>query len=153
MRVEAEIAAGPRRELHLLDGPRLAALRVAPHLGRGEGVERIVEHGIDGDQLALEMGRELGDLNAVLGRLPFQLVAIGLARGRLVEVDEALVPGGDLHPLVAERGGPAADRAEAVMGRLVADELGQEDRGALDGLHVAFPLVMSGSFARSRRRG
>ena len=47
VRVEAEIAARPRRELHLLDRPFLALLRVAPHLRRGEGVEGIVKDRVD----------------------------------------------------------------------------------------------------------
>ena len=51
--------------LHLVDRPLGARLRVAAHFRRREGVEAGVIGRIDRDELALQMGRELGDLDAV----------------------------------------------------------------------------------------
>ena len=154
VRVEAEIAARSRRELDLLGRPFLACLGVAAHLRRGESVERVVKDGIDRDQLALQMGRELGDLDPVLGGGALQLVAIGLALRGLLEVDEARVPGRDLHALVAERRRPAADRIEGVERRLVADELREEDRRSLDRFHCFYPVPVrvAQAFAHCLRR-
>ena len=45
----------------LLDGPGLAGFGIATEIGRGEPVEGDVVSGMDCDQLALEMGGELGD--------------------------------------------------------------------------------------------
>ena len=56
---------------------------------------------MDGDHLALEMGRELADRDADVGELALDLVAIGLALIGLVEVEERAVPGRDLDGLVA----------------------------------------------------
>ena len=52
--------------MHLLDRPFLPRRRIAAHLRRGEAVEQLVVGRMDGDELALEMGRKLGDLDAVL---------------------------------------------------------------------------------------
>ena len=50
-------------QLHLLDRPGLARLGVAAHLRRREAVERLVIGRMHGDELALQMGRQLGDLD------------------------------------------------------------------------------------------
>jgi hypothetical protein len=141
MGIEAEIAAGARRELDLVNRPFLACLRLAADFRGGEGVEGIVIGRVDRDELSLEMGGKLGDFDAVPGGSALQFIAIGLALGRLPEVDQARVPGGNLHSLVTERRRPAADRIEAVEGRLVADELRQVDRRSLDRFHRFLRLV------------
>ena len=83
-----------------------------------------------GDQLALQMGRELGDLRGrAAAHDALDLVAIGFGLGRLLQVEQARVPGRDLHALVAERGRPAADRVERIERRLVAGELREEEAG------------------------
>ena len=53
--------------MHLLDRPFLRALRVAPDLRRRKAVEGLVEGRMNGDELALQMGRKFGDLDAVRG--------------------------------------------------------------------------------------
>jgi hypothetical protein len=88
-----------------------------------------------GDELALKMRREFGDLHAVRVHDSGDLVAIGGRIRGLPEVDEAGVPGGDLDTLVAEGGRPAADRVERVERSLVACELRKEKAGTLHGLH------------------
>src|SRR4029077_17524925 len=96
-RVEAEVAAGRRRGFDLLDGPAGAGLGLATHGRGGEAVdERIVRRG-DGDEVALEMGRELGDDQAMLPESALDLVTVGPARGRLLEVEQTRVPGGNLN--------------------------------------------------------
>jgi hypothetical protein len=64
---------------------------------------------MDGDELALEMGRELGDRDAVLACLARDLVAVVLALRGAGEIEETPVPGRDLHALVAALGRPGGD--------------------------------------------
>jgi hypothetical protein len=121
--------------MQLLHRPLLAPGRVVAHFGRGEAVEAGVVGRMHGHQLALQMSRELGDLDAVPPEHAFHFVAVGLAfRGRL-EIEEAGVPARDLHPLVAQARRPPGDGLERIEGCAVARELGQEDGRALDGLH------------------
>ena len=121
----------------LVDRPFLPFGGLAVHGGRREGVECLVIRRMDGDELSLEMGRELGDLDAVRFRDAEHLVAIGLRLCRLLEVEDAAVPARDLHALVAERRRPFADGGKRVERRRVARELGKEDGWPLDVLgHV-----------------
>ena len=114
------------RQAHLFVRPLLPRLRVAPHLRRGESVEHRVVGRMDGDELPLQMGRELGDLDPVGPRHAHELVAIVLRRRRLLEVDQPAVPGRHLHAEVAKPGGPLGDRVPRVERRRVAGELRQE---------------------------
>ncbi len=129
---EPEVARGPRRHDDLFDRPGLPGLRIAVEVRRREGVEGIVIGRVHGDELALKVGRELGDGETVGRDRAGDLVAIGLRFGRAREVEEARVPGRDLHALVAEPRGPAADGVEAVERRGIARELGQEQAGAFE---------------------
>ena len=97
---------------HLFDRPFLPRGRVAVHFRRREAVERFVEGRVHRDELALQMRGELGDGEPVTRRDSRELVAIGLRRSGLGEIDEATVPGGNLHALVTERSRPFADRIE-----------------------------------------
>src|SRR5437667_3310515 len=71
---------------------------------------------------------------------PANLIAIGLAVGRALEIEQPGVPGGELHTLVAVPGGPARDLIEAVERRGVAQELRQIDGRTLDRLHSLLSL-------------
>ena len=111
---EGRVAVSPMlrrlgRRQQLLDRPFLA-LGGRLHLGRREGVERLVVGRVDRDELALQMGRQFGDREPVAFRDPGDLVAIGLRVRGLGEIEQPAVPGRDLHALVAERGRPFADR-------------------------------------------
>ena len=128
----AEPAAGLRGQLQLLDRPGLPRLGMPVELARREAVELAVVGGVRGDQLALKMRRQLGDLDAVGGADALDLVGIVLALGGLLEIEQPCVPGRDLDALVAQPGGPLGDRVERIERREVARELGEEDGGALD---------------------
>ncbi len=65
MRIETQIARGLGASYDLLDRPFLPLLRLAVNCRRREGIEGLVIGGMDRDELALQMGRELGDLDAV----------------------------------------------------------------------------------------
>jgi hypothetical protein len=79
------------------------------HLSRRESVERLVEGGIDRDKLTLQMGRKLGNRQAVAFGRSGDLVAIGLRLRSLGEVEQASVPSRNLDTLVAKRRGPFAN--------------------------------------------
>src|SRR5437763_11669016 len=100
--------------------------------------------------MSQELGRQLGDDEAVPGEHPCDLVAVGLARCRLVEIEEPRVPGRDLDALVAERRGPAREARERIERWLVSGELGEKVRGALDRLHG---MVTLGRSLRGLQRG
>src|SRR5213083_2050084 len=110
----AEPARRARRELHLFDRPGGPRRGIAADFGRREGVERGVVRGMDGHQLALQMRRQLGHLEAALRQDAFYLVTVGLALGGFGEVEQSGVPAGDLDALEAEPRGPAGDGLQVV---------------------------------------
>ena len=141
MRAQAEMTRGVRGHHQLLDRPGLTLGRAPVRLFRREDVERIVVDWIDRDELALQMRREFGDFEPVRRRRSLQLVAIGLRRRRLGQIDEPAVPGRNLHALVAERRRPSADRVERIERRRIARELREEYRRSLDlARHASAPL-------------
>src|SRR6266550_3663918 len=134
---DAEPARRARRELHLLDCPGGPRRGLAADFGRRERVERGVVRGMDGHQLALQMRRQLGHLEAALGQDAFYLVTVGLALGGFGEVEEALIPAGDLDAFEAEPRGPAGDGLQAVERRRIPRELRQEYGRPFDRPHSA----------------
>ena len=50
--------------------------------GVGEAVDRFVVGGVDGDELALQVGGEFGELDAGFGQRAADFVAVGVAFGR-----------------------------------------------------------------------
>ena len=58
MNIKAHVAACFRGERHLLGRPFLPRLRVAAYMFGGERVESLIVHGIDRDELALQVGRD-----------------------------------------------------------------------------------------------
>ena len=134
--VQAEIARGLGGREHLLDRPALARFRIAAHRRRREAVEARVVGRMHRDQLALEVRRELGDLDPGLAADAGHLVAVRLRPRRLLEIEQPRVPGRDLDALVAEHRGPLRDPRERVERRRVARELGEEDRRSLHRLHA-----------------
>jgi len=145
MRADPHVARGGERELHLLDRPFLPGLGIAPDLGRGEAVEGRVVDGVDGDKLALQMGRKLGHLDPVLGGAALEVIAIVLGRRGLRQVDQPGIPAGHLHARVAALGRPFGDRVPGVERRFVACELRQKQRRALYGFHLCLlPVRRSG---------
>ena len=148
---EAEVLRGLRGVEHLLHRPLLPCLGVAANLGRGEAVEAGVVGRVHCDELALQVGREFGDLEAVLRERALDLVAVGLALGGVLQVEQAAVPARDLHALVAQAAGPTADGVERVERCRVAGELGQEDGRALDRLHVSLLWTARPSAGRAGR--
>src|SRR5271166_246893 len=117
---------------HVFDRPFPPFRRLAPYLLRREGVECVVVSRIHGDELGGHVAGEFGDRQAVALGDAGDLVAIGLRLRRLVDVDEPVDPGRNLHALVAERGRPPAHAVERIERRRVADELIQENRRTLD---------------------
>jgi hypothetical protein len=106
------------------------------HLFRREVVELQVVRRMHGDELALQVRGELGDLDLVLRGDALQLVAVRLALRGLREIHDAGVPGRQLHADVAVARGPLAHVVEVLQVRAVARELREENRGSLDRLHV-----------------
>ena len=144
-----EPARGLRRLQHLIDRPFLPRLRLAMQMRRREGVEGFVIGRMHGDELALQMRRELRHLEPVIRQRAAQLVAIRIRRGGALEIEEARIPARDLHALVAERGRPAGDRVEAVERGLVAGELRQEEARAV---HRRGHQMLAPGLASARRR-
>ena len=139
---QAEVAAGLGGRAQLALGPFAPAGRVG-QLGRGEGGEQPVVGRVHRQELALQVGGEFGDLQPALGQPALDVVAVGLAVGGQLDVEGRADAGRHLHPLVAERGGPAGQAVQGVERRLRAQELGQEDAGAFQGSHRFQPFAAS----------
>ena len=102
-----------------------ALLGVAAQVRGALPVEHRVIGRVDGNHLALEMGREFADCDADIGKLALDLVAIGLALVGEIEIEKAGVPGWNLDSLVSVVLGPPRDAFEGVVRRRVAGELRQ----------------------------
>ena len=143
VRAEPEILRGARRLEHLLDGPLLARRRIATHLLGREAVEGVVVRGMHGDELTLQVRRELGDLQAQLREHALHFIAVRLALRRAIEIEQPRLPRRDLHAFEAEVGGPFADRTQRVERRSVARELREKNSGTFDRAHGGQSFVPS----------
>jgi hypothetical protein len=90
---------------------------------------------MDRDQLPLQMGGELGQLEAEAVQHTQQLIAIGLALSGLLQVEEPFIPTRDLDTLEAQAGGPSGYVFQVVEGFLISGKLGQEDCRPLHSFH------------------
>ena len=148
---QAHPAGGLRPHQDLVHRPGLPRLGIAPHGGGDPAVEHLVIGRVHGHQLALHVGGKLGDLEAEVGQDALDLVAVGVALGGQLQVEEAAVPGGNLHAPVAHVRHPAADGGQAVEGRFVPRELGKENRRSLHGLSLVL-MSLAASLARPAQR-
>ena len=89
--------------------------------------EAVALFGVSDSHLKLLDGREIEPRRA------------GLVGGQR-QVEQSLVPAGNLDALIAQPRDPVGDAFQAVERRGVARELGEEDRRALDGLHGECPF-------------
>jgi hypothetical protein len=124
MGIEAKVMRCFRGIFELLHRPFLAGFGVVMYGSGSEPVEERVIGGVYCYQLTLQVGGEFGDLQTCIRDDAFDLVGIGLAFRRLLEVDDAAVPTGQLNADIAQAGHPFADVGEGIERRLVAQELG-----------------------------
>ena len=92
-----------------------------------------------GDKLALQMGGKLGDFETRFADRAEDFVAVGLALGGALQVEEARVPRGNLDADEAEAGGPVSHAAQSVEWCFVAGELREENSWSFDGFHCYSP--------------
>ena len=83
VRLETQAPRSLRGVKHLLHRPFLPLGRLAMHLRRRKCVKRLVVGRVHGDELALQMGRKLGDREPVARGDSLEFVAIGLRLARL----------------------------------------------------------------------
>ena len=141
VRRQAQIRRRLGRVQHLLHGPLLARRRIAAHLGRGEAVEAGVVGRVHGHELALQVGRQLGDLQPVLRQRALHFVAIGLALGGVLQVEQAGRPSSASGcPCSLGRRPSFAIESSVSNGAVSPANCGQENGGPLDGLHVLSPV-------------
>src|SRR3954452_4450547 len=115
--------AGCTRGLHqLIDRPRLPRRWIAAHGNGSEPVKCFVVRRVHRDQLTLHVRGQFRELNASLRQRTPHLLAVCAAFGSAIEVEQAPVPGRDLHALVAECASPARDVLQAVEWRSIASE-------------------------------
>ena len=115
----------------LLDRPGVPLFRLAVNRWRCEGVEPLVENRIDRDELSLQVRGQFGDGNSLLASHAGDLIAIRLRRSGFCQIEQASIPTRDLHALVAETGGPSANRLPGIEGCGVTRKLCKKDRGSL----------------------
>jgi hypothetical protein len=84
--------------------------------------------------LTLEMGRQLGELDADVAQCFDEAVTVAPIRGGFVDVDETRVDD-ELNAVETKGFCPFGDVFEVVEGCFIRDVLCDEDRGAFDGVH------------------
>ena len=136
VRRQPKVARCLCRQQKLVNRPGLASRGIASHLRRGKAVECEVIRRVDGNKLALQMGGQLGQLQAGITQNALDLVTIGSAFGRLREIEQPGIPGRNLHALVAVPRCPAGDLRKAVVWRCIPGKLREEDRRSLDRPHL-----------------
>jgi len=82
------------------------------------------------------MRGQLGDHQAVFGQHACDVIAIGLACRRLLQIEQAMIVGRNLHADKAEQSGPPGDVGERVEWRRVPRVLGKEDARTLECFHI-----------------
>src|SRR3546814_12923030 len=92
MGIKAQSPARLGGEVELLDRPFLPLGRLALHRVGRESVELGVIGGMHRNQLALQMSRKLGDLDARLAASARKFIAISLAFGGLAPIEAAAAP-------------------------------------------------------------
>ncbi len=81
------------------------------------------------------MRREFGDLEAVARQRAADLLAIGLALCRALQIKQARIPRRNLHALIAELASPRGNALQTVERGRIARELRQKNRRSFDGSH------------------
>src|SRR5580698_6411662 len=94
-------------------------------------------------ELALKMGRQLGDLKPRLSDDAADVVAVVLALGGQLQIEEAPIPGGNLHALETQPHGPPCHAVKRVEWRFIGSKLRQKNSGSLDGFHDCSPEIES----------
>ncbi|BBI53482.1 hypothetical protein HORIV_59030 [Vreelandella olivaria] len=97
---EPEVLRGLGSQLELIHRPFLPCLGVTAYLGHRKAIEHLIVNRVHGHQLALQVGRELGEHQAVFSQGALDLVAIGAALGGAFQIDHACIPTGNLHALI-----------------------------------------------------
>lgn len=118
MRLQPQAAGGYRRLPHFLHRPALARLRIAMQRRRGKGVKRRVIRRMHRHQLSFKVSGQLADHQPMLRQDAADLVAVGLARRRPLDIKNRRVVAGDLQCLVPQAGGPLRYPRQGVERRL-----------------------------------
>ncbi|MNR27059.1 hypothetical protein D3C85_1443100 [compost metagenome] len=91
---QSQALAGAGGQFQLVDGPFGPCLGLAAQVRGGEVIEQGIERRMHGHQLALQVSRQLTDLDACLGADGFQLVAVTLTFRGAGQVDVLRAQGG-----------------------------------------------------------
>ena len=110
------------------------------HLGCRETIEHRIIGRMHRNQLTLQMGRQLGDLDPAVCQHAAQIIAVGLAGRGGLEIDERGLPAGNLYAPESKIGGPGGNVLQAIKRRFIAHKLSQENRRAFDGSHSVLSL-------------
>src|SRR5437016_13512684 len=150
MRRKSQVGGRARREHQLFHRPGLPRSRIAPQLFRREPIEGQVIRGMHGHQLPLKMRREFRDGKAVARQRAADLVAVGLALCRSLQIKQPSIPARDLYPFIAELGGPRCHALQTVERRHIAGKLRQKYPWSFDCSHRP-PQRHSASTMKSSR--
>ena len=124
MRLQAHALRGFGRQKHLLHRPLLFGGPLAAQSKGGEAIKKTFIRRVNSDLLTLQMGRKLGGNHTVGGQHADDVIAIGLTDGSLLQVEQVWITGGNLHPTVSQRCGPAGHVFERVKRLLAPRQLG-----------------------------
>src|SRR5271157_489549 len=142
MGLEVEIRRGLGRQEQLIYGPLLALFGLATQRFGSESVECRIVCGMHRHQLSLQMSREFGRLQSVIGQHTAECIAIASAFSGALQIKKTSVPGRNLYPFVAQLSGPRGNVLQRIEGRRVGSELSQKNGRSSECVHRSAPIVL-----------
>src|SRR5690242_6981850 len=126
--------------MQLFDGPCLSGLAVTAEIGWRKSGKHFVIGRVAGHELSLKMGGKFGNNKLVPRSHGLNLIAVRLAFGCSLQIEQSRVPGGNLDRHVTETCGPGADRIESVERRGVRSELREKNPWSQNCFHRQAPI-------------
>lgn len=134
MRFQPEVLRCLRSFEHDITSPFLAFLRITFDMLGSETIKWDIVGGMNGDQLALKMGGQFGELDANVAQCFEEVIAVGLGGGRFIDINQAGI-NDELYAFETKGFGPFCDIFEIVEGGFVRNVLCNENGGTFDGAH------------------
>ena len=99
-------------------------------------IKRVAVNRVYRDKLPFQMGRQFADNQPVRGQLSGDVIAVGLALSRFLDVKNMRMVAGDLHRLITFTCRPFSQPVERIKRRFCANKLRQKNAGSFHRPHT-----------------